>query len=151
MKIDPIGSPQAVEGSSEAGKKNCTGLDDTFANLLQDEITGTEVTGTDQVSTLGNLQNVLGVGMVPSNAELSGQVSALEDTLTQIDSLKDMLQTSSSPKQADGIINQISSQVAGLQDKLSTLPEDHPLKEMADELNVTTYMESVKWNRGDYL
>jgi hypothetical protein len=151
MKIDEIGKQQAIEGNSDAGKKKCSQPDNAFANLLQDEISGVEETGTDPVANLSSIQNVLGIGMMPMDAELSGQVSAVEDTLSQLDSLKDTLQTSTSPKQADGIFDQINSTVADLQTKLSSLPEDHPLKAMADELDVTTYMESVKWKRGDYL
>lgn len=152
MKIDGIGKPQAVEGSSEAGRKNCTRLDETFANLLQDEISGAkEETGADPVASLGGIQSILEIGMMPSDAQLSGQISALEDTLTQLDSLKDSLGKSMSPKQTEGIFNLINSQVAGLQDELKSLPDDHPLKAMAEELSVATYMESVKWKRGDYL
>jgi hypothetical protein len=151
MKIEDIVKQQAIEGTSEHGKKKCAKPDDAFANLLQDELSGVNETATDPVANLSGIQNILGIGMMPMDTELSGQLSAVEDTLTQIDSLKDSLQTSTSPKQADGIFDQINSTVAGLQDKLSGLPEDHPLKSMAEELNVTAYMESVKWKRGDYL
>lgn len=151
MKIDGIGKQQAVDPGLEAGKKNSTGVSDTFSNLLQAEISGTGEAGTGAAASLGGIGNLLGIGTAPVDTELSGQVSAFEDTLTQLDSLTEQLTTSASPKQADGIISRINSEVAGLQDKLSSLPDDHPLKAMADELNVATYMESVKWNRGDYL
>jgi hypothetical protein len=151
MKIDGIGKQQAVEGNAEVGKKNRVRPEDGFANLLQDEISGATETETDHVESLNNIQNLLGIGMMPSDTELSGPISALEDTLTQLDSLKGQLETSPTPKQTDGIISRINSEVAGLQDKLSSLPEEHPLKEMAEELNVMAYMESVKWKRGDYM
>jgi hypothetical protein len=36
-------------------------------------------------------------------------------------------------------------------ESLKELPEEHPLRRIADELNILTYVESVKWRRGDYI
>ena len=49
------------------------------------------------------------------------------------------------------MIEQVNAQAAALDDKVSGLSSDHQLRDMAEELKVTAYMESLKWNRGDYL
>lgn len=97
----------------------------------------------------------MGVQSLISNSaqspELSQAISALDSTLTQFDSLKNALQQNLSPKQINSLVEQINEQTAGLDDKMSGLPADHPLRNMAEELKVTAYMESLKWKRGDYL
>ena len=49
------------------------------------------------------------------------------------------------------LIEQLNTGIAGMNDKMSGLPADHQLSDMAEELKVSAYMESVKWRRGDYL
>ena len=103
----------------------------------------------------GGLPGPLGIQSLISNSaqppELSQAISALDSTLTQFDSLKNALQQNLSPKQINSLIEQINEQTAGLDDKMSGLPADHQLRNMAEELKVTAYMESLKWKRGDYL
>ena len=82
---------------------------------------------------------------------MSQAISALDGVLTQFDSLKNALQGNQSPKEINALIEQINAQTAGLDDKMSGLPADHQLRDMAEELKVTAYMESLKWKRGDYL
>ena len=81
----------------------------------------------------------------------SQAISALDGILTQLDALKDALQKTGSPKEINSLIERINAQTAGLDDKMSGLPADHQLRDMAEELKVTGYMESLKWKRGDYL
>jgi uncharacterized phage infection (PIP) family protein YhgE len=83
--------------------------------------------------------------------QLPQTISAVNDVLTQLDSLKNALRQTGSPKEIDALIEQINAQAADLDGKMSGLPADHKLRDIAEELKVTAYMESTKWRRGDYL
>lgn len=159
MKIDETLSSQAVQKSmqsSGAPSQNAVG-NDAFAQLLDGEIAGLgEETAPDSaVCGPGSVQGFWAPQSLMSNSaqtsQLTEAVSSLDDVLTQLDSLKNALQQTRSPKEINSLIEQINEQTAGLDDKMSGLPADHQLRDIAEELKVTAYMESLKWRRGDYL
>ena len=156
MIIDEILNQQAIQESQQSTGPKTVSSDNAFAMLLQSEISGPQSeTVRYAVCEPGGLPGPLGVQSLISNSaqppELSQAISALDSTLTQFDSLKNALQQNMSPKQINSLIEQINAQTAGLDDKMSGLPADHQLRDMAEELKVTAYMESLKWKRGDYL
>ena len=157
MIIDEILKQQAIqEGQQSTGPKTVSS-DNAFAMLLQSEISGSQsaVAPGSAVCEPGGIPDPLGIQPLISNSAqppgLSQAISALDSTLTQLDSLKNALQQNMSPKQINSLIEQINVQTAGLDEKMSGLPADHQLRNVADDLKVTAYMESVKWKRGDYL
>ncbi len=157
MIINEILNQQAIqEGQQSTGPKTVSS-DNAFSTLLQNEISGpqSEAAAGSAVYGPGAVPDPLGIQALISNSaqspELSQAISALDSTLTQLDSLKDALQQNMSPKQINSLIEQINAQTAGLDEKMSGLPADHQLRDMAEELKVTGYMESLKWKRGDYL
>jgi hypothetical protein len=157
MRIDEILSGQAVQESKQSEEAGSPGGDDAFAPLLQSEIAGQgQNTALDgAVSGSGGLSGPWGIQSLVSNsaqpAELSQAISALGGVLTQFDSLTNALQESKSPKEINALIEQINVQTAGLDDKMSGLPANHQLRDLAEEVKVTAYMESLKLRRGDYL
>ena len=116
---------------------------------------GEETVPDGAVCEPGSVPGLWGIQSLSPNSaqasELSQAISALDGVLTQFDSLKNALQENKSPKEINALIEQINAQTAGLDDKMSGLPADHQLRDMAEELKVTAYMESLKWRRGDYL
>jgi hypothetical protein len=159
MKIDDILSGQNIqESKSSSTPKTADGGSDAFAMLLQNEIVGQgqPAAPDDAVSGPAGLTSLLGVQALISNSdqtpEVSTAMSAIDDVLTQLDSLGGALQQGNkTPKEIDALIQGINSQAAGIDDKISGLPADHKLRDMAEEVKVTAYMESTKWNRGDYM
>jgi len=161
VKIDQILSGQAAQESKQLDEAGCAAGDGAFALLLEGEIAGQGqkvapdgpslggMSGPDGLSGLLGIQSPLSESAQPP--ELSQAISAIDGVLTQLDSLKDALQANGSPKEIDALIEQISAQTAGLDDKMSGLPDNHQLRDLAEELKVTSYMESLKWRRGDYL
>ncbi|MGO9315071.1 MAG: hypothetical protein ACLQBD_08155 [Syntrophobacteraceae bacterium] len=157
MIIDEILKQQAIqEGQQSTGPKTVSS-DNAFAMLLQSEISGSQSAAApgSAVCEPGGISDPLGIQPLISNSAqppgLSQAISALDSTLTQLDSLKNALQQNMSPKQINSLIEQINVQTAGLDEKMSGLPADHQLRDMAEELKVTGYMETLKWKRGDYL
>ncbi len=156
MRIDQIQSQQAVQESKETKSPGSGGPDDTFALLLQNEIAGQGQEIAPNASVYAPI-NVADLGALslsgnPAQAsELSLAISAVNGAITQLDSLRDALQTNQSPKQINALIEQLNAGLVGMYDKTSALPAGHELNNMAEELKVMGYMESVKWRRGDYL
>ncbi len=156
MRIDEIQSQQAVQESEQSKGPHSGTSDDAFALLLQSEMTGpgAETAPSDAICAPISVPG-LGIQALSANsaqtAQLSQTISAVNDVLTQFDSLKNALQQTGSPKEINALIEQINAQAADLDGKTSSLPADHKLRDIAEELKVTAYMESTKWRRGDYL
>ncbi len=158
MKIQDLLGKQAIQGDTSVKKQDGAASPDDFAALLQNELSGMQtgsapssVTGPEPASPLTNLSSILGVGAASDNSAVAQPVSAIEDTLAGLDSLGQALQGDKSPKEINSLIDKINAQAAGLDDKLSGLPTNHPLKDLGEEVKIAAYTESVKWKRGDYL
>ncbi len=161
MRIDRVLSGQSAQESKHSEGAGSAVGDDAFALLLQSEIVGQEQETAPHGPAPGAisgpevLSGLLGIQSDVSNSaqapELSQAISALDGVLTQLDSLKNALQGVKSPKEINALIEQINAQTAQLDDKMNGLPDNHQLRDLAEELKVAAYMESLKWRRGDYL
>ncbi|MHC1726653.1 MAG: hypothetical protein AB9866_11675 [Syntrophobacteraceae bacterium] len=152
MRIDDILKQQGVQQETDLKTRKGDRNEGAFEKLLESEMSGVgSNVGADPVLGPGGLNAVWGIESMTAGSELSQPISALENTLSSIDLLGEALQGNKSPKEIDTIIARINSSAAELDEKLSGLPADHPLKDMAEEVKVAAYIESVKWKRGDYL
>ncbi len=161
MRIDDILKQQAVHESQEQKTQKSSGQGNDFAMLLQNEVSGAGQQSAPQdleSSLVSGLENAPGLwGIESMNTataqpyDLSQPMGALDDTLSQLEGLENSLQNDKSPKEINALIDQLNTQIAGLDGKMSGLPADHPLRSIAEEAKVTAYMESIRWNRGDYL
>lgn len=152
MRIDDILKQQGVQQEKELKTRKDDPIAGTFEKLLESEMSGVGSTvGPDPVLGPGSLNAVWGIESMNAGSELSQPISAIENTLSSIDLLGEALQKNKSPREIDAIISKINSGAAELDEKLSGLPPGHPLKDVAEEVKVTAYVESVKWKRGDYL
>lgn len=151
MKIDDIGRQQSIQWNQENPKQVSSTADGGFAALLQDEIEGnTEVNSEAAVSGIGSIPALLQIQPVAASST-TDQIDAVGSVIDTLDSLGAALKQNASPRQVDTLIGQLGNQAAGLRNTLSDLPEDHPLQQMSEELNITALMESIKSKRGDYV
>lgn len=160
MRIDHTLNAHAVQQSeqSSGGPSRSAGRDEAFALLLENEIAQPkeQIAPDTPLSLPGAVSGLAGIQSPDiqdstGSSPLSQAVSALDDVLTQFDSLGNALQGTKSPKEINALIENINAQTAGLDEKMSGLPADHQLRNMAEELKVAGYMEALKWRRGDYL
>jgi hypothetical protein len=76
----------------------------------------------------------------------------VDSAIEQMESLEQLLaNTAVSPKQVDQAISSLASTADLLQQKVASLPAEHPLRQIGNELAVVAHVESVKWRRGDYI
>lgn len=153
MKIHP----DHVEGvrQSEQTRPDKVGRpQDGFADLLDEEVSKTASTQAKAASTV--LPPLVG-RVLPSEAAEAPQGAGSEtrDTVAAMDGLLDQwekyaagLSSGGSLKDADAALQDIEGEVAKVKDMAS---DDSGLKAIADELEVLTTTERIKFNRGDYL
>ena len=77
--------------------------------------------------------------------------SALEEALRSADALCGALLdgTEGAGRRVEETLRGLSEAAEDLSGAISRLPEDHPLRRMAEELRVLAFMEETKWRRGD--
>lgn len=158
MKVDELLKQQAINENLQLTGQKSTGAENAFALLLQNEISDSEtqpVSGGGDLSEVDDISAPLSIQPIIANAlqtpEVSQALSALDGAVTQLGSVSDAISQNKSPKEIASLLQQCESQTSGLDDQLSGLPADHPLRDVSEQLKVASYMESVKWKRGDYL
>jgi len=89
----------------------------------------------------------------------SASVPDTKQTLTRMDRFLTLLETYSaqmedpriSQKQTATLVSQMEEQIPELLSLLDTLPEGSGIKDLLNRLLVTSTVETIKFNRGDYL
>ena len=155
MRVDDI-LKQVIQQNGQTTGQSSSGTDTSFDLLLQSEISSSEAqsapnsdfSGVEDLSGTLNIQPLIS-NATPASSE-SQALGALDDAMNQLTSLNDAISRNKSPKEINSLIEQHNSGAAGLDDKLSGLASNHPLRDISEELKVTSYMESVKLKRGDY-
>lgn len=74
-------------------------------------------------------------------------LAALDEGLHEVEQLVVNADLKSMGRAIDGL----SKEAHMFSESTKDLPSGHPLRQAAEELNVLAYVESLKWNRGDYL
>lgn len=152
MKIGEFWKLESVEGSAETQKKGAAKSDTDFAALLQDELSGAEKTGSGEgVSELNPTASVAGISGIECDKETAGAIEEVDRIIAMLQSMEESLKTDASPKQVDQIIKKLATAADKLQARMEGISGNQGLHDLAQEVNVATLMESVKWRRGDYL
>lgn len=152
MKIDDLLKSQIIQGNPEVDKKKAEGRDDAFATLLQNEMASVQGTAPQtDISALDAGLQISALQGVPGDSDFTNSIESMQDVISKLQSLETGLQENLSPKEIDGIVGEISDASARLKDNMRSLPDNTELSDMAEEINIAAYMESVKWRRGDYL
>lgn len=156
MKTVEVGGQQAVQSTTEIRDRKAGTADNAFAALLDGELASGSNADAVGALGLGNVDAVTrsepSVLSTASSAEYSGVADAIDSQLVRLEEVGTALQNENVDLRAvDAALTQVGEEAKGLDSSLETLPQDHPLRQIGDELNVLTYVESVKWRRGDYL
>jgi hypothetical protein len=88
----------------------------------------------------------------PQVADSTNVERSIESTIDRLDEMERLLGDSTvTPKTVGQVIDQLTDQTEALRHTMESLPEDHPLQELGNEVTVLATVESIKWDRGDYL
>jgi hypothetical protein len=159
MKIQEIGvQQQAGVTQARTGVREPGAAAEAFASVLDEALTATGAqTATGALAASGTAQQPDSVAALLLS-DISGTeaqkscLDAVESAMGKIETVSTMLgQQNVDAKAVDALLGAAKSEAEGLQEKLSALPESHPLRQIGEELNVLAYTESMKWQRGDYL
>ena len=150
MKIHP----DHVEGIRPERKDQTVkpgSTQESFADMLTQEVSkGASVRENGQVAPppLMGMSPVSGVA--PLDEDALAAVNGMEALLDKWEDYADHLAGGSEGglKQAYAALEEIESGVAELQNRL---PENAALQSVADELEILSRTEKIKFNRGDYL
>ena len=156
MKTVEVGGQQAVQGMTEIRDRKAGTADNAFASLLDGELASGSDAAAAAALSLGNVDSITrsepSVLPAASGAECSGVADAIESQLGRLEQVGTALQNENvSLKTVDAALAQVGEETNSLDSSLGALPEEHPLRQIGNELKVLTYVESVKWRRGDYL
>jgi len=145
-------------GSEPKPAKPADGRPGEFSRLLAEESEkmGEAVRGAESGMELMTLPSIVDFRLSAVRNDFSEESRtaelAVEGTLDRLEELQSALQDPKGGlKHVATAIGDLTSAAAELQGRVTGLPQDHPLRQMADELSVLACVESVKYRRGDYL
>ncbi len=157
MKIWDVTGKPAIDREISASKGLDSGSAVEFQALLNEEIQETTISedaaGIVQGSRglVGELEPVALDNDISTigKEDMSRISDAVGGALGRIaDAVKDQSQDM---KKLGGVIDSLSKEADELKQTVSVLPKSHGLRQIADELGVLAFVESIKWKRGDYL
>lgn len=156
MKTMEVGGQQAVQATTEMREKKAGTADSGFSALLDGELaagSATAASATASVEAVDSITRSENADVsIAGGTECSALADAIEVQLGRLEEVGNSLQNEGvNLKTVDAMLTNLGEETEGLDSSLGSLPEEHPLRQIGDELNVLTYVESVKWNRGDYL
>lgn len=78
-------------------------------------------------------------------------MEVLETVMGQLEGLEHALGGDKMDPQAiKASLDNLSRSLPDLREEVKRLPEQHPLRLIGEEMSVLCYVESTKWDRGDY-
>jgi hypothetical protein len=156
MKITPttdVGSAEKVQDARRSVR-----MDGEFGRVFQEELSQRASTSQDVTQQASGISPLSAMPVVPFSLDQipvkeSGKVeSAIETTLDGLGQVEQLLHDARvTPKSVDDAVHRLTAQAEALRHAMETLPPDHPLHQVADEVSVLATVESIKWKRGDYL
>jgi hypothetical protein len=158
MKIDDIGGKQRLESPRENTRQGRAEHKKAFETLLEQEIgTDSDAAATlrdpSRVQEILEMPNLLGSSLHPGLSAIGERnLEGIKATETRLSGIQASLDAASGdPRKIESIIQSLPKDVESIKSQLGDLSEGHPLKSVADEFEILAYVESIKWNRGDYL
>jgi hypothetical protein len=156
MRIPEI--RQGNSGLEVKTEKPGDGSPNEFSRLLSEESGKIDASATEVKSgtELEALTSLVKIGLAGVQNDFSEDYRktelAVEGTISRLEKLQLALQEPKEGlKKVEAAIGDLSTGAEELQQNVVSLPENHPLRQMADELAVLAHVESVKYRRGDYL
>jgi hypothetical protein len=159
MKIDEITLKDGIQGSRNVFGDNRAAKSEDFKTLFQGELnalTETAETSGQSAESVMAMGGAMDISAVWKTDALWNDMQAAESTAASVAEKLDEIgqlagDGTADLKRIDDILGALSAEAANLQEKVKDLPQDHPMRNVSDELSVLAYVESVKWQRGDYL
>jgi hypothetical protein len=159
MKIDEITLKDGIQGSRNVSGDNRAAKSEDFKTLFEGELNAlTEAAGTSgqTAESLLAVGGAMDISAAWKTDALWNDMQAAETTAASVAEKLDEIgrlagDGTTDLKRIDDMLGALSTEAASLQEKVKDLPLDHPMREVSDELSVLAYVESVKWQRGDYL
>jgi hypothetical protein len=159
MKIGEITEKQSIQRSQDVSQEKRSAKSEDFKTLFENELN--LPAGPAQIVPKEMESSVAMAGGVDLSSIWNASVlrndtpeafSAARDVGERLEQMSRLIDDGSgSLKRIDEMINALSKESETLREGVKNLPEDHPLRKAGDELSVLAYVESVKWQRGDYL
>jgi DNA repair ATPase RecN len=147
----------STAGATEAGKRTAK-PEEEFGRVLEEQlnqITPASGQAAQMAASISTLESVASIpyGMEqPQVADSTNVARSIESTIDRLDEVEQLLGDSTvTPKTVGQVIDQLNDQTEALRHTMEALPEDHPLQELGNEVTVLATVESIKWDRGDYL
>lgn len=143
MKVQNVRpGPQSLQSSSTSLNTLET---DGFQRLLQNKIEASVKTQGIKAAAPADLK-------MPPNAALRLEgLSLTETTLATLDSYGLALESLSvSPQDLEPFVSALEEETAAIIDLKQELPPEDPLAKLLDRVATVSYLESVKYRRGDY-
>lgn len=155
MKIQHI---PGTEGSADSqGPVEKEGLERSaaFSTLLGRELVANQKTPQNTESPASATYSIDCMGIIPSilphEREDQQALQVLETVMGHLEGLEHALRDDKMDPQAiKASLDKLSRSLPGLREEVTRLPEQHPLRLIGEEMSVLCYVESAKWNRGDY-
>ncbi len=130
-----------------------------FQDFLKEElVSGSKITSSENALQSYGSQAIFHIPphvLLALDASGQGNEQPMEGLTKALDAFGGLEQAlanpSISPRGIEQQFQTIQSELLKLEGTLSHLPSDHPLKAVSMEMNILAHVESVKWNRGDYL
>jgi hypothetical protein len=161
MKIGELTGGQAIQEGSDVLKKKTSVGSSEFQDLLTEELntkTGSEkdsgiaLEGIDPMNIPVSMypqwngsvhaDNTVGGGMTAEAVlSLSANLDAIERSIGD---------SKGNLKTIDRMLESLSREAEGFEKNIASLSDEHPLRQLGEQLSVLAYVESVKWKRGDY-
>ena len=156
MKINEWLSQQLIQNDSATRNKQAdpTGTDE-FGRMLDEQIAADAGTTAPVSDPATEAVEAMGTPFwLPDTVDATGTsaaVSGVESVLNNLDRFQELLELNASNTEGmQDAISALKESAGQLLEELGGLPEEHPLRQIGDELSVLAYVEEQKWNRGDY-
>ena len=154
MKVNPLHSGIGVEKENEVSRKTQSQEGSDFRRLLDMAI---EEAGDPAASetTASGFGNISGLGKTrPGDVFSEKHGLQAERLVSLLERFQETLETLDRPhgyREAADCLRRLNEAVEQGWNEVKGFHESHPLRQWMEELRILTYVESVKWDRGDYL
>ena len=158
MKIGNCGASEQIATESVKPKGASAAFGKEFKEVLEVEMTGLESTAGPEPK---QIQETGGIGpisqVLPINSADSGgqgppsfpEVDRIERALGKISARLES--GTAALGQIEDALKTLAKESESLRSFVESFPAGHPLARLGEELSVLSHVESIKWNRGDYV
>jgi hypothetical protein len=152
-RTSDVGTPEPVEGARRPAKP-----EGEFGRVFEEELNqiapgAQQVTRADAGTAPLETTPIAPFALGPIRLSQSGTVEhAIDSTMDRLDQVGKLLgDITVTPRTVNQAIDQLSIQAEKLRQAVQTLPTEHPLQQIGNEVSVLATVEAIKWKRGDYL